>query len=392
MRKCVRSRLSLGLAVLALVCVASGWAQGASQPHYLITNDDVPFGNGVTFYTVEPNGTLGFVGQLETGGGGIGGGFFATNRISLLNSPGNQCVYASDAATGDIVGINVNTMEVGGTAVGSETDSGATNGIGMAMNGQYLYAGFTASNTIGTFQVQSDCSLSFVNDVAVAGLQAGFINGMAVHGNMLVATFGDGSIASFDISSGPPVSNGDEQNSTGYVKAQGTTYPNQVEITKDGRFAIFGDTSTSTMVEVSDLSTGRLNTTVAYALGTTLNSSNILLSPDETLLYIGNTQGAKITAAFFDKSTGKITPGCSSGTLRGYVSNWSYVASLALETNTGTGNTIYAAEFGGPSYIAMVGVSSSGGKCTLQELANSPVSESDSSGLLSIGVYPPRAF
>jgi hypothetical protein len=374
------------------MCVASSWAEGASQPHYLVTNDDVPFGNGVTFYTVEPNGALGFVGQLETGGGGISGGFFATNRISLLNSPGNQCVYASDAATGDIVGINVNTIEVGGTAFGSDTDSGATNGIGMAMNGQYLYAGFTTSNTIGTFQVQSDCSLSFVNDVAVVGLQAGFINGIAVHGNMLVATFGDGSIASYDISSGTPVSNGDEQNSTGYVKAQGTTYPNQVEISKDGRFAIFGDTSTSTMVEVSDLSTGRLNTTVAYALGTTLNSSNILLSPDETLLYIGNTQGAKITAAFFDKTTGKITAGCSSGTLRGYVSNWSYVAGLALETNTGTGNTIYAAEFGGPSYIAMVGVTSSGGKCTLQELANSPVSASDSSGLLSIGVYPPRAF
>ncbi|MFZ0318871.1 MAG: hypothetical protein WAL56_07080, partial [Candidatus Sulfotelmatobacter sp.] len=151
MRKCVLSRLSLGLAVLALICVASGWAEGASQPHYLITNDDVPFGNGVTFYTVAANGTLGFVGQVETGGSGIGGGFFATNRINILNSSGNQCVYASDAGSGDIVGINVNTMEVGGMASGSETDSGATNGIGMAMNGQYLYAGFTASNTIGTF-------------------------------------------------------------------------------------------------------------------------------------------------------------------------------------------------------------------------------------------------
>ncbi|MFZ0320072.1 MAG: beta-propeller fold lactonase family protein, partial [Candidatus Sulfotelmatobacter sp.] len=293
---------------------------------------------------------------------------------------------------GDIVGINVNTMEVGGMASGSETDSGATNGIGMAMNGQYLYAGFTASNTIGTFQVQSDCSLSFVNDVAVVGLQAGFINGMAVHGNMLVATFGDGSIASFDISSGTPVSNDDEQNSTGYVKAQGTTYPNQVEITKDGHYAIFGDTSTSNLVEVSDLSSGKLNTTVVYPLGTTISSSNILLSPDETLLYVGNTQGAKITAAFFDKSTGKVTAGCASGLLRGYVSKWSYVASLALETNAGTGNTIYAAEFGGPSYLAIVGVSSSGGKCTLQEFPNSPVSESDSQGLLSIGVYPSVAF
>jgi 6-phosphogluconolactonase (cycloisomerase 2 family) len=327
-----------------------------------------------------------------TGGGGITGGFFATNRVSLVNSAGNECVYASDAATGDIVGINVNTMEVSGSASGSTTDSGATNGIGLAMNGQYLYASFTASNTIGTFQVQSDCSLSFVNDVTVVGLQAGFINGMAVHGNLLVATFGDGSIASFDISSGTPVSNNDEQNSTGYVKSQGTAYPNEVEITKDGHFAIFGDTSTSTTVEVSDISTGRLNTTVVYPLGTAINSSNILLSPDETLLYISNTQGAKITAAFFDKTTGKLSPGCTSGSLRGYSSKWSYLAGLALDTNAGTGDAIYVAEFGSPSYIAMVEVSSSGGRCSLQEFPGSPISDANSLGLLSIGTFPPRDF
>src|SRR5579863_9570858 len=108
MRKCVRSRLSLGSAVLALMCVASGLAQGATQPHYLITNDDGPFSNSVTFYTIGSNGLLTFQGQVFTGGAGIGGGFFATNRVSLLNAPGNQCVYASDATTGDIVGINVN--------------------------------------------------------------------------------------------------------------------------------------------------------------------------------------------------------------------------------------------------------------------------------------------
>lgn len=388
----VKSRLSCGAAVLMLLCMTSAWAQGASQPHYLVTNDDMPFENSVTFYTVEANGVLTLKGQVLTGGGGITGGFFATNRVSLLNGTGNECVYASDAGTGDIVGINVNTMEVTGSASGSPTDSGATNGIGLAMNGQYLYASFTASNTIGTFQVQSDCSLSFVNDVPVVGLQVGFINGMAVHGNLLVATFGDGSIESFDISSGTPVSNNDEQNSTGYLKSQGTAYPNEVEITKDGHFAIFGDTSTSTTVEVSDISTGKLDTTIVYPLGTAINSSNLLLSPDETLLYISNTQGAKITAAFFDKTTGRLSPGCASGSLRGYSSKWSYLAGLALDANAGTGDAIYVAEFGAPSYIAMVEVSSSGGTCSLQEFPSSPVPDANSAGLLSIGSFPPRAF
>src|SRR6202023_1939370 len=101
----------------------------------------------------------------------------------------------------------------------------------------------------------------------------GVIDGMAIHGNMLVATYGDGSIESFDISSGTPVSNGDKQNSTAYLKSQGATYPNGVEITKDGRYAIFGDTSTSTIVEVSDISSGKLSKTSVYTQKAPINSS-----------------------------------------------------------------------------------------------------------------------
>jgi len=392
MRISLKFLLSNGAAVLVWICMASGFAHGATLPHYLVTNDDFVFGNSVTFYTIGSNGVLTLTGQVPTTGLGIAGGFFATNRVSVLNSTGNECVYASDAATGDIVGIDVTTLTLGGTASGSATDSGAANGIGLALNGQYLYAGYTGSNTIGTFQVQPGCSLTFVNDTPVVGLQAGFIDGMAIHGNLLVVTYGDGSIESFNIASGTPVSNNDEQNSTGYVKSLGVAYPNGVEITKDGRYAIFGDTSTSTMVEVSDISTGKLNTTVLYTLGAGISSSNIMLSPDETLLYISNTQGDKVTAAFFNKSTGKLTTGCASGNLRGLSLKWSYLAALALDTNAGTGGAIYVAEYGALSSIGMVAVSSSGGKCTLTEFPSSPLSDANSSGLLSIGTFPPRTF
>lgn len=392
MRIRVHSRLFLGSAVLAWICLASSLAYGAGQPHYLVSNDDALFTNSVSFYTVGANGVLSLKGQVLTDGAGIGGGFFAANRIAMLNNGTDQCVYASDAFAGDIVGINVNTMQVGGSAFGSATDSGAANGIGLAMNTHYLYASFTGSNTIGTFQIQPGCSLSFVSDISVAGLQAGFIDGMAIHGNMLVATFGDGSMESFNIAAGTPVSNNDEQNSTGYVSSQGAAYPNGIEITKDGHYAIFGDSSSSTIIEVSNLSTGKLNKTVVYPLGTAASSSNIMLSPDETLLYISNTQGDKITAASFNKTTGKLVSGCASGSLRGYSSKWSYLAALALDTNTGTGGAIYVAEFGAPSYIGMVKVSVNAGKCTLQEMPASPISDSNSSGLLSIETFPPRSF
>jgi DNA-binding beta-propeller fold protein YncE len=187
-----------------------------------------------------------------------------------------------------------------------------------------------------------------------------------------------------------PVPNGDEQNSTG--SRGGNTYPSGVDITQDGHYVIFGDTATSTVVEVSDISSGKLTPTVVYHLGNGISSSNILLSPDETLLYISNTQGDKITAAFFDKSTGKLSKGCVSGSLRGYVTDWSYLGSLALDETTGTGGTVYVAEFGQPSSIAEIKVTSAGGKCTLKEASASPVSDPNSPGLLSIGAFPPRPF
>jgi 6-phosphogluconolactonase (cycloisomerase 2 family) len=380
------------LRVAVVLVVANGFAKNAGKPHYLVTNDDVPprLSSGVTFYTVGADGVLTMKGQVLTDGVGIGGGYFAANRVNVLDSGNAECVYASEATSADVVGIVVKTLRLGGRARGSTTDTGSSNGIGLAMNAQYLYASFTDSSTIGTFQVKPGCKISFIGDLTVGGLHGGVIDGMAVHGNMLVGTYGDGSIESFNISAGMPVSNGDLQDSTG--SHGGNTYPSGIDITSDGHFAIFGDTSTSTVVEVSDISSGKLGPTVVYRLGKGISSSNILLSPDETLLYISNTQGDKITAAFFDKSTGKLSKGCSSGNLKGYVTDWSYLAGLALEKTTGTGGMVYVAEFGAPSSIGMIKVKSAGGKCTLKELPSSPVSDPNSPGLLSIGSFPPRPF
>ena len=379
-------------AALIWICALPVLASAATQPYYLITNDDRPFASGVTFYLITADGLLHLDGEVPTTGGGIAGGFFSTYRVAVLDSDTQQCAYASNAATGDIVGIDVNTLTVGGSASGSPTDSGSANGIGLVLDGQYLYAGFTSSNTIGTFQLQAGCSLTFVNDISVAGLQGGFIDGMAAHGNMMVVTYGDGSIESFDVSSGTPVSNGDEQNSTGYSSSQGATYPNSVEITKNGKYALFGDTATSTVVEVSAIGSGKLTKTSVYVLGPAINSSNILLSPDETLLYISNNQGDSISAALFDSSTGTPTPGCTSGRLRGYSVSWSYIAELAVGSNNGAGDVIYVAEFGPTSSIGMIAVGSNGATCTLNELAQSPVADPNSPGLLSIGSFPPASF
>jgi len=382
-------RQSWWLRVAALMAgVLATSALSAHATEYVFTNDDP----GVSVFAVTPGGVLALQQQLQIGGFGNVAGFFGANRISVLDSGNQQCVYASAASTGEIAGIVVSTLTVAGSASGSPTDSGAANGIGLAMNSQYLYASFTSSNTIGTFQVQPACGLTFVADVSVSGLAGGMINGMMIHGNIMVATFTDGSIESFDISSGTPVSNGDEQYSTATLSSTDATYPNSIDITSDGHYAIFGDTSTLGVVEVSDISSGKLTPTLVYTSNASINSSNIMLSPDETLLYVINTQGASVSAKFFDKKTGKLSGGCTSARVKGESANWSYLAGLGLISDTGNGGGVYVAEFGSPSAIAMVQLNSSGGKCWLKEVPQSPFADPYSSGLLSIGTFPPRSF
>lgn len=383
---------SLFFFLLVLLLGVSGVGFAGTQ--YIISNDDLafPFLTGVGFFTVGPNGVPVFQQQVQTGQYGGGGGYFGMNRIAVLNSRDQQCVFASEARFGDIVGIAISTLTVAGSAGGSDTDAGTSNGIGLAMNSNYLYASFSDSNTIGTFHIEPGCGLTFIGDTAVKGAHEGIINGMAVHRNILIATYTDGSLESFDISAGTPLSNGDRQISTATLSSQGATYPNSIDITSDGHFAIFGDTSTSLNVEVADISSGRILKTTVYKSKASISSSNIVLSPDETTLYVADTQGAAVTALFFDKKTGKLSPGCTSGRIAGQSQNWSYLGSIVPISQTGNGGGVYVAEFGSISGIAMVTISSSGQKCTLREAAGSPVADPNTPGLLSIGTFPPRSF
>src|SRR5262249_9198101 len=154
--------------------------------------------------------------------------------------------------------------------------------------------------------------------------------------------------------------------SSATVSSQAATYANAIDITSDGHFAIFGDTSTGLSIEVSDISSGKLKKTTIYKSPVSISSSNIMLSPDETILYVVNTQGASITALLFDKNTGTITSGCTSPKLVGWSQNWSYLGGLSLINQTGNGGGVYVAEFGSVSGIATVPLTWSGNKCSLK--------------------------
>ncbi len=403
------------IVVVSAVCTAGNPPSRPSSatpaaPTYVVTNDDgtALFGqNSISFFLAggSPSApSLTFQTTVILGGFGIGGGFFGTSRLSALPDSGAQCLYVSDAGSGAVVSVNLQSQQVAGLFSGSENDAGTTNGMGLALNASYLYASFTDSNTIGTFAVLPGCQLNFVNDVSVAGLNGGTIYAMALSGNILVVTYADGSIESFNISGGSPVPNGDKQNSTGYSNDY-NNLPGGVDITQDGHYAIFGDAAIRPVVEVSDISSGKLKPTSVYQLGAGpkavaptavvlgVNSSNVRLSPDESLLFISNNQSGSVTAGFFNPATGSVSPGCTSGVLSGFYNPWAYVASMVTENTSGNGGVLYVAEFGVPSSIAILTINTSGGTCSLAESVNSPaVDPVTSGGVMSIWAFPPRPF
>lgn len=390
----------VGKVLLMAACAYAATTSASSVGSFLVTNNDVPLfnppqgpaGSTVSFYSIESSGALDNKVVIPTGGVGIAGGFFASSRIAIVPQGNEVCVFASNAASGDISGINAGTLTVTGTFLASLSDTATTNGIGLAANANYLYATYSTSSTIATFSVEPGCMLSFVGDVSTVGLNSGVVGPLAIHGSTMVVTYGDGSIESFNIAAGVPVSNGDAQNSSGFANDH---LPNGVDITADGHYAIFGDASTVTTLEVSDISSGKLTPTIAYDVGKSWNSGNVRLTPDESLIIVSNNSGGTVTAAPFDKATGKIAPGCTSAPLKGFYGTWSYTGAAALQLPSALGGLIYVPEFGSNGYssIGVVQLTVADKACTLSETASSPiVDNSDHSELLSIGVYPVRPF
>ena len=377
-------------AVIAF-CAATSFAQ---VTRYVVTDDD-NFSNSATFFTIGPSGGLRQSTVVPTGGAGLGGGYFATPRVNVAR--GNGCIYVANNGDnpGTIAGIVESTQTLAGTFAGSAGDNGGAHyGIGIALGAGKLYAGFAGSGTIGTFRLLSGCKLRFFKDTPATGLNGGALDGMKIQGNILVVAYEDGSIESFNLASGVPVSNGDKQNSTGFNLGYGAAAG--VDISQDGHFAIFGDATGGTpTVEVSDISGGLLSKTVAYqGVGSGSNSNNVLLSPDETLLYITNNTSGQVTAAFFNKTTGVISNSCTSPVLKNFNNTWRLGGGIGNATPTGTGRALYLAEWGGgnPSGIGIVKISSNGTSCSLAEAGSSPASDPQSTGLVSIGVFPPRNF
>ncbi len=377
--------LFVALATCAAICPDGFSATETAQPHYLITNNDYSFGNSATFYAIS-GGTLSQTAVVNTGGTGNDGiGAVATKRISTLRNQSQSCAFLGEAGSNDVAGISISTLTASGRFKGSSGDSGSAAGVGVVNNGSYVYASFTGSGTIASYQILSGCQLMFLGDTTAKGL-AGFpVTDMAAHHGILVASYEDGSIESFNIASGLAVSNGDLQYSTGHNQ-NGST-PAGVDIDSTGHYAAFGGSASPAAIEVSDISSGKLTPTVVYSnLSQNSGSDAIWFSPDDSWLYFSGFNSGVLSAASFNNSTGALTAGCDSPTLKGGLDQ----AGLATALPSGAGGVLYVAE--PETSIGIVRVIVNGTTCQLIESSKSPAHDQNTITLESIGVYPPRPF
>ena len=281
-------RLFATLAVSTLVPAAPAMpGQPAAATRYVMANlNSSP--NAVTFFAIGGTPTAPVLGSpiatVDTGGSGGKIPVTAGSQSSLsVTKVGNEpCVYASNVGSNDITGIAIETQTFKSK---TGTPGGDTGLAGIVSNGTYVYAAFPSAKKIATFQTTPHCGLTFLQDVTTQ--EGGGAFDFALHGNMLVVAYGNGYIESFDISAGVPVSNSDAELSYGH--AQGFS-PVSVDISKDGRYAIFGDLGSSsgtTAVEVSDISSGALTPTRFFnSLGAGKGSTSVILSPSGGILYV----------------------------------------------------------------------------------------------------------
>jgi len=366
----------------------------AQNSRYLITNNDFSQGNSATFFKIASNGRLTQPTVVPTGGNGWDGlGGVVTNKINISHDANGDCAYLSEFVTlsgsqrPGVTAISILTKTVVGNFPGSTNDKVQNLGLGLASNASNLYADFSQSQTIGTYKRLTGCQLSFLGDISAHGLAGGTIFGLKANRNILVVTYTDGSIESFNIASGTPVPNGDLQYSTAHT--QNSLNPSGLDITADGHYAIFGDAGDT--VEVSDISGGSLAPTIVYsAVGTGSVLGGISLSPDGAWIYLTSFNTGEVSAAVFNKTTGTVSPGCTSAVLNGFNSQFSFLASVVTELPFGTGSVLYTAD--PDTRISALKIASNGSSCTLTEPVGSPFADQNTITLESIGVFPPRRF
>jgi hypothetical protein len=395
------NRITTALALTAIAAATSIvtlQAQDAGIGRYVITANDIyraPNSAGI-FRLVQS--TLVTAPTLQTNGWGIGGTYFGTNAQALATVGSNVCIFVSDPGSDDIAAFTAgnfsNPQKVGNYS--DPSGSGAYLGTTLAVRGSHLFVGYTATVNIGVFTINSDCSLTLANAASKTPVPAP-IDGLAVSpdGRTLIATYAQSEpgVGSFAISGTTLTPKGPYNTTVGTAG---------VDITKDSKYAVIGEYGgTFPQVEIFPInSDSSLGSGAAYSFPQGgFNSNNVMLSPDETRLYITNNSSFQVTTLAFDEKAGpgkQLTFFCISSPLRTPSGNSpAYASGIATAEPTGKGGYLYVI---GASYNSSFIIEAAVSLLQIPtdtcpaEVTGSPFLLPAGSSATTPSAYPPRPF
>lgn len=382
MKKLLPSTLA-AIAILIFLPISSF----AQSGYYVVTNND-PSGaaNSATIFQVK-NKALAIVDTLQTGTDGNGGGDFDLPRIVISKTSSGACLFIADAGSSDIASFVLPALK----KVGNYTDpqgnsSGFGYSMGLATEGNLVFAAYGVTANIGVFQIGAGCKLSLLGTYNAATSVAGLR--VSPNGKALVVGYGYGvnQVDSFSISStGVLTENGP------YAALNG---PAGVDITSDSKYAIFGDaTGGTTQIEIYPINAnGTLGTETSFGgngnLGTGQDSSSVWISPNGKFVFVANNLSKQVTSLGLTESPLALSyVGITTLQDSGQIIS---IGGLTTASPTGNGGGLYVAEFSSPN--GLVGLLQINANGTTTEAPTSPFNNGQSSALLSLAAYPPRSF
>jgi len=384
----MKAPLSIALMISGL---ASYPASLAAQSRFVYANNDLYPDNNVSAFSVDATGSLTEIpnSPFATGGSGTGGGAYAVNRIVVASTAaGGNFLYASNGGSQNIAAFAIDPILGGLTPVPTSPYATGASGwsdisLAASPNGQFLFAGRAANNSVATFSIAADGSLSLLSSIAMSVAPAGMK--VSPDGKYLAvglpAFAGRGGVAMFSVAS-----NGSLTMINGTPFADfGSGFLAGVDIDCASSHLFGGEmTSGNTTVDVFNIgSTGALSSIQGspFSPGVGTNSNVPLLSPNDQFLFVSN-QGSTSIVTLGVGSSGTLTL-ASSTILSGGTNT---LAGMATDQS---GSLLYVASHS--DLTDLIYVFSIAADGSLTQAPGSPFDTRQAGGLLSLAAFPAKA-
>jgi len=378
---------------------------GASSEHYVVANDNSLPENLATVMKLggtSKNPVLTVGETLQTGVSQPFGGL-ATPTVQIIHAGADICVFIGN--TPGSGGNDISAFQYPGLQlVGNYSDPQIqfTSTISIAAHGSYLFAAYTGDGPfLDTWQIGAGCTLTLAQSM----VPSMGIGAMAVtpNGQTLLANYGYfGEVGSFSIASdGSLTAHGP------YDEGDGLNGGGGVDITADGKYALFNITSYPsppndypyTQVNILPInSDGTLGNPYIFGgdgtLGRGYGAGAIRLSPNQKFIFTSDIDSGsqQITSLNFTESPLDVTYGCIAKPRN--LEQPTSIGGLATALPSGSGAGLYVTETSSrtaSAAVALFGINPTTG--CLKEAPQSPFSINNfESGLNWVAVWPPRPF